>query len=276
MKVNILVEDKSVNKVFKSEFGLSMYIEYNDIKMLFDVGPSSVICENAKQLKIDLEEVDYVILSHGHKDHIGGLSQMMPIIKDAEIYASQDIDGAYYANFLIKGFRYIGIDKTIDTSSFKSIKDDPIYITEDIVILPNKFENKFKPYGNKSLFMKVNQKYVLDDFSHEIILVIREKGELVIFTGCSHSGITNMINSAKEIFPSCSVKGVFGGFHLFNPLTKITESADVLNDLAQDLKSYKGCTFFTGHCTGEKAFSILKKELDQKIVRFYSGFGVEI
>lgn len=276
MKVNILVEDKSVKEVFKSEFGLSMYIEYNGKKMLFDVGPSSVIYENAKQLKIDLKEIDYVILSHGHRDHIGGIGHLMPIMKSAEVYASQYIGGSYYADHLTKGLTYIGIDRDFDTSNFNFIKEAPIYISEDIVVLKNKYENKFKPYGNKSLFQKVNQKYVLDDFLHEIILVIREKGELVIFTGCSHSGITNMIHSAMDIFPNCLVKGVFGGFHLFNPLTKITESADVINDLVQDLKSYKGCTFFTGHCTGEKAFQILKKELDQNIVRFYSGFGVEI
>lgn len=276
MKVNILVEDKPVDEVFKSEFGLSMYIEYDGKNILFDVGSSSAIYDNAKLLNIDLEEVDYVILSHGHRDHLGGLKHMMPIVKKSEVYASQFIDGEYYANLLTKGLTYIGIDKEIDTSSFKKIKEDPIFITDNIAIITNKYEDKFKPYGNKSLFQKIDQKYVLDDFSHEIILVIRENGKLVIFTGCSHSGITNMVNSAKDIFPDCPVKGVFGGFHLFNPLTKITESIDVLNNLANDLKSYKGCTFYTGHCTGDKAFQVLKKELDQNLIRFYTGFGVEI
>ena len=73
MIIKTLVENTSLSKDFGSEHGLSLYIETKDSKILFDVGASELFLENAKKLNVDISNVDYLIISHGHYDHGGGL-----------------------------------------------------------------------------------------------------------------------------------------------------------------------------------------------------------
>jgi mRNA degradation ribonuclease J1/J2 len=72
MIIKTLVENTALSKNFGSEHGLSLYIEANSHKILFDVGASELFLENAKKLNVDISEVDYLIISHGHYDHGGG------------------------------------------------------------------------------------------------------------------------------------------------------------------------------------------------------------
>ena len=73
MKVSILADDIVNKRNLLAEHGLSLYIEYNGINILFDTGQSSVYCHNAAIMGIDLQSTDCIILSHGHYDHCGGL-----------------------------------------------------------------------------------------------------------------------------------------------------------------------------------------------------------
>ena len=75
--------------------------------------------------------------------------------------------------------------------------------------------------------------------------------------GCGHAGVVNIMDKAKEAQPALCV----GGFHLFNPLTKRTVSAPLLDEIAGELRSYSQTQFYTCHCTGEKAYRYLSKQL---------------
>jgi len=132
--------------------------------------------------------------------------------------------------------------------------DNGIYLIPEIV---GKYP---KPRGNKKLLKQSNGTYLPDDFGHELLLVVQEKDGLVVFTGCSHNGIVNMIETVESRFQGETIKAVFGGFYLMSPPTKkMTEKREevlrigrLLNDKGHLMK------VFTGHCTGKLAYDILK------------------
>lgn len=112
MKIVTLAENTSVSEAFRSEHGLSLYIETETHKLLFDVGASSLFAENAEKLGVDLSEVDTLIISHGHYDHGGGLKTFMEINDKAAIY----LNGQAFENHFSKranGQAYIGLDQEL-------------------------------------------------------------------------------------------------------------------------------------------------------------------
>jgi len=97
MIIKTLVENTALSKNFGSEHGLSLYIEANSRKILFDVGASELFLENAKKLNVDICEVDYLIISHGHYDHGGGLRAFLRENTKAEIFLHRLAFEKYYA-----------------------------------------------------------------------------------------------------------------------------------------------------------------------------------
>ena len=87
-----------------------------------------------------------------------------------------------------------------------------------------------------------------DTFGHEQNLIISEN-QVVLIMGCGHAGVVNIMEAATEYQPYFC----FGGFHLFNPITKKTVSKELLNGIVMELQKYKDTVFYTCHCTGEKA-----------------------
>ena len=104
-------------------------------------------------------------------------------------------------------------------------------------------------------------------------LVIREDDGLVFFTGCSHNGIVNMIEATQSVFSDETVKAVFGGFHLMNPVTKkMSENESDVKEIGRLLNENKNVKkIFTGHCTGKTAYDILKNILGNKLEYFSTG-----
>lgn len=275
MEVKVIIEDTKVDERLNNEFGLSMYIEVDGKKILFDTGQSNRAIENAEILGIQYDAIDYLILSHGHHDHIGCLPELVHK-RQMNIFASSDIFDRLYVNNPKKGMVYYGIAKELDGLKINYVYDEPLFITPNIVLSKCQKKNGFLPSGNESLFKLVQEAYVKDDFRHEIVLGIKEEDGLVIFTGCSHSGITNMIDTIAEIFPNTEIKGIFGGFHTYNPLTRETEENNVLDHLALKMSSYEHAKIYTGHCTGDEALKYLQGSLYNKIQRFYSGCTIKL
>jgi 7,8-dihydropterin-6-yl-methyl-4-(beta-D-ribofuranosyl)aminobenzene 5'-phosphate synthase len=104
------------------------------------------------------------------------------------------------------------------------------------------------------------------------------RGELVVITGCSHSGIREMIGAARATFPGMPVRAVIGGLHLTNPATrKLTGTPESVTGigraLAQDTAVHK---VYSGHCTGDLAFDLLKREMGGKLEKLETGLRIEL
>jgi 7,8-dihydropterin-6-yl-methyl-4-(beta-D-ribofuranosyl)aminobenzene 5'-phosphate synthase len=282
MKITTLIENRASNTKpeLVSEWGLSLHIVFNDSSILFDTGASESFADNAEKLSVDLESVQAAILSHHHFDHGGGLERFLEINSNAKIYHGDVPQGDCYVKILRIFKRYIGIDKKILTDyrdRFVAVSKST-EILPDIFVLPHIISTRPKPIGNKQLYLVKDGKAILDDFSHEIVMAIKDNGKLVIFTGCSHNGILNMVDTVAKEFEGIPIKAVIGGFHLTSspPFNFMAGTQSEMENLGKSVLNYPIEVTYTGHCTGKKAFGILKSVMGDKIKDIQTGSCFEI
>jgi len=274
MEIITLIENtrKEQRKDLHAEAGLSLFIKTGKKNILFDTGISGKFVSNAEKLDVDLSKVDFVVISHAHYDHTGGLEEFFRVNKTAKVYIKKEAYGEYYykVSFIKK---YIGVDQKI----LKQYNDRFVFLDNDLTIDPNikiitRFINKYKlPSDSKHILKKENGKLMPDDFLHELMLMIREGKKEFVFTGCSHHGILNMIKTAENY--SDKKLTVIGGFHMYNPVTgglaeKSEDVLDVASEMMQDTNIQK---VITGHCTGLKAFKIMKSKMSDKLMMMPTG-----
>lgn len=231
MKLTVLVDNNTyIDQYFWGEPAVSYYIEDGDEKILFDTGYSEVFIRNAKKLHIDLSKISKIVFSHGHNDHTGGfkfLSNQYDLTQ-VELIAHPDA-----FNEKIDGEEHIGInlnEKTISTICNLSLSKLPVPISENIVFLgevPCNYPFEVRAtIGKQKIGDVLFDDYVLDDSA----LVYNGKNGLFIITGCSHSGICNIIEYAKKVCNNQSVLGVIGGFHLFDVDTRLKNTIQYFLD----------------------------------------------
>lgn len=261
MKVTVLIENTTCSRDLEKQHGLSFYIENNGTKILFDCGADGLFLKNAAKLKIDIAAVDYFVLSHGHFDHGGGLKYFIEKNSKAQIIVSKYAFSDYYFKVLFFK-KYIGLDKTLKDNKRLVFVDKELKLDDNMFIFSDIKGNKHRSVKSK-LIKKENGKAITDDFKHEQCLIIND----VLFAGCSHTGIINIYEKAKVIK---EINYIFGGFHLSNPVTKRTEDESLIKNIANEFKT-EDIKIYTGHCTGKKAFQILKVTLNDKIEEISTG-----
>lgn len=280
MIIKTLVENTLADTTapMKPEHGISLLIEHIGKKILFDTGASGLFLQNAKQMNTDLSQVDYLIISHAHFDHAGGLKDFLEINTTAPVIISSLAHQAYYAKIFFF-HKYIGINRSLlqeYPGRFDFISGAK-EVTPGVTMIINTINEEHKPSGNNMLLVKEHGSYIKDPFDHELILVIDDRDGSVVFTGCSHNGILNMLASVFRYFPGKKIKAVVGGFHLMNPLTKkISEHEKTIASIGVKLKSLPLGKIYTGHCTGSEAFHILKGELGDRLDEFKTGSVLSI
>ena len=271
MKITILLENTTIDKELKPKHGLCVYIETLEHKILFDTGPDETYLHNAQKLGIDLSEVDIVVLSHGHHDHGGGLAGFLKVNNKAKIYIQKSAFEPHYAKVLFFK-RFIGLDrKLLDNERFLMI-DGTVKIDDELLIFSD-VEKQLEANINNVLLKKTSAGYSQDDFTHEQSLIVTEIGGAALFTGCSHRGISNILRSAQKHSPM--IQTVFGGFHLYNPDTKVAEATEIIQKLARELSS-QDCVFYTCHCTGKEAFESMHEIMQDKLLYIATGTVIDI
>ena len=95
MKVYVLV-DNTDGEGLRGEWGLSFYIEHNGRTILLDAGLSPLFAENAKKMGLDLDKVDFAVLSHAHDDHANGLDRFFELNDHAPLYVASGCDENCY------------------------------------------------------------------------------------------------------------------------------------------------------------------------------------
>jgi 7,8-dihydropterin-6-yl-methyl-4-(beta-D-ribofuranosyl)aminobenzene 5'-phosphate synthase len=272
MKITVLSDNRCVRADFETEHGLSVYVETKTHKYLLDTGASGIFISNAVKAGIDLSQVDYVFISHGHSDHAGGLTHFLNINSKAKIVLSKfALNQHYYSKRT--GLREIGT--YLDINKFRErifFVEDGINLPDEVNLLKTDSVKFAQPLGNKTLYQIFDNCMVPDKFMHEIIITIQDD-TLLVFTGCAHHGLLNMLDSvSKRLNKKTDI--VIGGFHLLdsNENQQFESDEEILNLAFEILKLYPGTKFFTGHCTGEHAFQILKNSLKNKLKLFYAGF----
>ena len=282
MEIISLVENTGLlnRKDLRTEDGLSLFILSKDQQILFDTGISGNFHLNAEKLNVNIAKVTHSVISHHHFDHGGGLLTFLKANHQAKVYLRNSSTEQFYFDIfgLIK--RRIGLDETLfqlHPQRFVLVSQFS-EIAPDVFILTKINKQHTMPKGNRHLFIGTGSSKRLDDFEHELLLVIRQSTGLVVFTGCSHHGVLNILDAVLEHFPGQTIKAVFGGFHLTDlPLiNNMAESKDDVQELGKTILRYPIEKVYTGHCTGIKAYRILKEVMGAKLEYFATGYKVEV
>jgi 7,8-dihydropterin-6-yl-methyl-4-(beta-D-ribofuranosyl)aminobenzene 5'-phosphate synthase len=262
MKITALVENQT-NCELKARHGLSLYIETQKHKLLFDLGPDNTLFCNAKARGIDLSKVDTVIISHGHIDHGGALKRFLQINSTAKIYVQRKAFEPHYSKFVLLKVS-VGIDDNFENHPQVVLVEGDCQIDDELSLFTVSRADKCYSKVNDSLYAKGKK----DDFSHEHNLIIREN-QTALIMGCGHTGVVNIMKKAEAYHPRLCV----GGYHLRNPLTKKTVPTALLKEIAQELQRYPQTQFYTCHCTGVDVFQFLSQQMPNL---FYLSCGETI
>ena len=271
MKIITLVENTTKNPTLIAEHGLSIYIETTNHKLLLDAGSTDALLHNAEILGIDLSQVDTLILSHGHYDHSGGILPFVSRNPHVQIYMQRKALEDYY-----HGDQYIGIDKDIAELPQVHLLDGDFTIDTALSLFTNITGRRHWPKSNIGLTRRIHcaspGSYTeeQDSFDHEQYLVITDGGETILLSGCAHNGILNILDHYRALTGNLPTI-VISGFHMMKKtgeytteeITNITQTAGELCKL--------NTKFYTGHCTGQPAYDMMKPIMGDKLQPIYAG-----
>lgn len=306
MKITVLTENTisknaEISKLpLQWEHGLSLFIQTQNKNILFDMGQTNLFAKNASLLGIDLQTVDFAILSHGHYDHGGLSSPPHAVYKESDLSTpptTSENSGTPSKNeyFGIEAFahinqkapifinsnafsqnynankKYIGLNQELLQSKiaerFVFVQDEK-EITQNIKLFSCNSYKKSVATNAFGLMQLQNGTFVPDNFNHEHYLLIQENDKKILISGCSHKGILNIVEWFKPDF-------LIGGFHfksldVENPCQKLE-----LESYAKKLASYN-TKYFTCHCTGTEQFEILKSIMKEKVEYISTGDSIEL
>jgi 7,8-dihydropterin-6-yl-methyl-4-(beta-D-ribofuranosyl)aminobenzene 5'-phosphate synthase len=269
MIIRALVENRSIDDDWKHEHGFSLAIETNHHHLLFDLGASDALLDNALQAGIDLNDIDIAFISHGHYDHAGGLKSFLSTNQHAPIYITHSTFEKHFSKQNNGEYREIGIDASLYEAN-RFIKYDYDHLIDDELIVFSHVKQKMKSaITNQNLYKKTDDRFVLDDFNHEQHLIIESEGKKVLIAGCAHQGILNIVERAKTIinrYPDI----VIGGFHLYSQSSGESETDEYIQTLAKGLLATKA-VYYTGHCTGFGVYNKMKALMKDQLLYFAAG-----
>lgn len=270
IKFKFLMENKTDNPGILAEHGLSIYIEACGKRILFDAGATDIFVKNAEMMNVDLSDVDFAVVSHGHYDHTGGFPSFCEINEKADIYIHKN---AFRESYVLKDGRLYGPDDGIrwNRSQYDFMKkrlvftDGPVRISDDICVTGTiKREDGFQP-TEKFYYRDGEGNITEDDMSHEQCLIIRQPEGLYIFSGCSHTGVISAINTSKALFPGERMALLVAGMHLYSA------SLQIRTDVIDRIEAEQPECVMPVHCTGIEAICDLKSRLGERCIIATAG-----
>lgn len=257
MLIKVLMENTACSEEFICEHGLSLYIETEHKKILFDTGQSGDFATNAQKLGVDLSQIDFAVISHGHYDHGGGIAKFLECNSTAPVYINKHGFEPHYNGTE----KYIGLDTEL-LNNPQIILTENINLTENISLFTCNNLPLTQPINSAGLNMEVNGKLEAEDFRHEQYMQVIENDKKILISGCSHKGIINILHWTK---PDVLV----GGFH-FMKLDPNGEDRKHLDYAVTELNKLN-CKYYTCHCTGLEQFEYLKSKMGDNLNYISTG-----
>ncbi len=253
MEIKVLMEN-TARAGLAREHGLSVYINYKGDGLLLDGGSTGGFLENAEKMEVDITKIRLAVLSHGHYDHGDGLAAFLRENTTASVWLRPKAVEEHWSDN--GGERhFIGLSEEV-----KGLLEGRCrWVEETVEVLPGVW-------------------LVPDEVEHEQSLVLEGEDGLVVFNSCCHAGAGYIVRGVKERFPGKGVRALVGGLHLMGRNTHCLGVAPgIVKNLGKWLfEELDVGALYTGHCTGDPAFEILKEAYPQRVVRRTAGLRVEL
>jgi 7,8-dihydropterin-6-yl-methyl-4-(beta-D-ribofuranosyl)aminobenzene 5'-phosphate synthase len=253
-----------------AEWGLSMLVEADGVKVLFDTGAGVAAVHNAQLMDIDLATVDKIVLSHGHYDHTGGLREVLTRMnKKIEVIAHPDIWAAKYGKWGKHKEHYAGMpfrrELLENLGARFNLTDKPVRITPRFMTIGEVPMITDYEAIDSGLYDKDTGEMLPDELKDDLAMVIDTEYGLVVISGCAHRGIVNTIKQAQKVTGKELVYAAIGGTHLLN--ADLVRWAQTAADLKEMGVQYLGAS----HCTGFEASAFLAQEFGDHFFLNNSG-----
>lgn len=266
-RITVLYDAFGQNTSMKKDWGYAALVEVGGHRILFDTGNNpDVFAQNVAAANVDLATIDFVVMSHRHGDHMGGLTYLLSKNPNVKIYAPQEGFGVYGASLpgsfyrkdesLPQDMRYF------DGKPPEVLKFGAAWPTANIVLVDKTTEVA----PGVRLIAQVSDAAGTKELK-ELSLAINTPDGIVLIVGCSHPGIEAIVAEAAASNPR--IRFIAGGFHLVAaPDAAIDKVVAALHD------TYKVERIAPGHCSGEHTFSTIKQVFGEKYQ--YAGVGTVV
>jgi len=265
--ITVLYDAFGKPSAMQKDWGYAALIEYGGKRILFDTGNNGdILARNAKAKGIDLSTLDFVIMSHRHGDHMGGLAYLLSVNPKVKIYAPKEGFGVYGGDLPSTFYRKDTLlppeqryfdGAPPDVMRFGAAWPDANFqlIDKNVEIVP----------GIHLIALVSDKPGTLE--LRELSLALNTPDGMVVVVGCSHPGIDKIVDAAAKINPRIHL--VAGGFHLV-----VAKDEEIDNIVSSLRDTYKVAYVAPGHCTGEPTFAALRKAFGVRYL--YAGLGTTL
>lgn len=273
LKITTLIENlPDAEGHLACEHGLSVLVEFDGTRILFDTGQSGAFVKNAEALGVDLGLVDGVVLSHGHYDHTGGVPELLKRLKrKTPVYIGKEFFRPKYKLLEDSSYKYNGnpfsqelLCAAESPAELHFIENDVTWLSERLLLFKNFARVTEYEKINPKFFVKTETGYEQDLFPDEIALGIVLPEGLVLVAGCSHVGIVNILEHIKKTI-SLPIVAVLGGTHL------VEAEEERLKKTMEAFRAHGVAGLAVSHCTGEAGRALLCKEFPTEFVLNNTG-----
>ncbi len=268
VRITVLMDNKGGEPGVHAEHGLSIWLEFGHHAVLFDAGQSGHTMDNAMALGIDAGRAEAIALSHGHYDHTGGLSRILPATPQARVYLHPMAFGPRYSRKDDGTLRETGmpgeVAGLIRTTHRVVSTMGPTEIVDGLFVsgrIPR--GNNFEGAGGH--FFMDPDCTCPDPLHDDQAMYFRSSRGLVIVLGCAHAGVINTIDHIRAISGGWSVRAVLGGMHLK------AASLERLDATVEALREHNIGLLAPSHCTGDAAFERFQREFPDRVIDCHVG-----
>ncbi len=267
-QITILYDAFGNTSTMQKDWGYAALVEYGGKRILFDAGNNpEIFAQNVKAKGIDLTKLDFVVISHRHGDHMGGLTYLLKVNPTVKIYAPKEgLGGVYGADVPSSFYRK---DTSLPAEQRYYNGEPPEVMRTGSAWPGANFQLVDK---NTEITPDIHLISLVSDKPgtlelRELSLAINTPDGMVIVVGCSHPGIDKIVEAASTINPRIHL--VTGGFHLL-----VASDSDIEAIVTALRDRFKVEYVAPGHCTGEPAFTALKRAFGDRYL--YAGLGTTL
>lgn len=265
-KITTLTENCVYGRKLQAEHGLCLYVELPDAVVLFDTGASDLFVRNARLLRADLQRVDYLVLSHGHSDHSGGLKAFLEVNTRARVVCKRE---AFDRKF--KGERENGMKGTegLDLSRFLFV-EQTMELVPGLWVFPDLPVEDERDTHFERFLVQRNGALQPDCFDDELAVVLQGEEGMAVLSACSHRGITNALRRVRRQFPVLPLKLLLGGFHIHNAVSE--KDQVIAAYLSEELPERLGVC----HCSGVDKYAVFRALWGDRVFYNHTGCVTEV